>query len=73
MLAWIKKILGLQSAVEKRRDNPVLKAAIAKSADVYERTTLPSLLDSAAIDALSRWVYLETNGVCNTPEPLVSR
>lgn len=72
LLEWLRKVLGLRSAAEVRRENPVLVAAIKASAAVYQRTRLSTLIDYASCDSLSRQIYLETNAVCNSADPVVA-
>jgi hypothetical protein len=72
LLDWLRKMFGLRSAVEIRRENPVLVDAITASAEIFEQTALGKLLDYATCDAIGRKIYLETNAVCNAGNPVAA-
>ena len=69
MLGWIGKLFGERSGAQKRRDNPVIEAAVQGSARVYERIRLRDFIDEARRSELARALYLEINRICNTAEP----
>ena len=72
MLKWIIALFEGRSAVEKRRDNPVLLTTVAKSAEIYERLPLGQLIDAESSDQLARLFYVEIDTVCNAAEPLAA-
>ena len=72
MLKWIVALFEGRSAVEKRRDNPVLLTTLAMSAEIYERLPLGQLIGAESSDQLARQFYVEIDTVCNAPEPLTA-
>lgn len=72
MLKWIIALFEGRSAVEKRRDNPVLMTTVAKSAEIYESLPLGQLIDAGSSDQLARQFYVEIDTVCNAAKPLAA-
>jgi len=70
LLKWIVAIFEGRSAVEKRRDNPLLATTVAKSAEIYERLHLSQFIDADSSDHLARQFFVEIDTVCNAAEPL---
>ena len=69
MISWIKGLFGGRTAIEARRDNPVLAAAVQKSAQIFEDTPLRDLISEAEREQLARELYLEINRICNANDP----
>lgn len=72
MFKWISRLIGAQSAVEARRDNPVLAATVRKSAEIYDYLPLNQFIDRESSDQLARQIYIEIDTVCNAHEPLTA-
>lgn len=72
MFDWLSKLLGLRSAVEARRENPVLLAAVSKSSEIYAQTPLAECIGREAGNRLAREIYLDVNAVCNATDPLAA-
>lgn len=70
MFGWVGKFLGGRSAVLERSENPVLNAAVQKSAEIYQALPLNQFIDSQCSDQLARHFYLEINSVCNATDPI---
>ena len=70
MFGWVGKILSGRSAVLERSENPVLNAAVQKSAEIYQALPLSQFIDSQCSDQLARHFYLEINSVCNATGPI---
>ena len=69
MLGWIGKLAGRQTAVEKRRENPVVRAAVDEAAIIYDRIPLCDFIDEDRRSKLARELYLEIVRICNTTDP----
>jgi hypothetical protein len=72
LFKWINKLIGGQSAVESRRDNPVLAATLEKSAEIYDNLPLNQFIDHEQSDRLARQFYIEIDTVCNARDPQVA-
>ncbi len=72
MVKWISRLFGGQSAVEARRDNPVLAATVKKSAEIYDYLPLNQFIDREQSDQLARQFYIEIDTVCNAHDPLTA-
>ena len=70
MFKWVSRLLGSQSAVAARRDNPVLAATVKKSAEIYDYLPLNQFIDREESDQLARQFYIEIDTVCNAHKPL---
>lgn len=70
MFKWVSRLLGSQSAVAARRDNPVLAATVKKSAEIYDYLPLNQFIDREESDQLARQFYIEIDTVCNAHNPL---
>ena len=69
MFDWVRKLFGHKTAAEKRRDNPVVDAAVQASAVVYSEIPLGRLIDEERRTRLAREMYLEINRICNATNP----
>jgi hypothetical protein len=69
MISWIKGLFGGRTANEAGRHNPVLAAAVQKSAQIFEETPLRDLISDAEREALARELYLEINRISNANDP----
>jgi hypothetical protein len=72
LFKWLGRLLSEPSAVEARRDNPVLAAAALKSAEIYDYLPLNQFIDHDLSDRLARQIYIEIDTVCNAYEPLAA-
>lgn len=72
MIDWLGRMFGWRSAVEKHRENPVLVAAVRRSAEIYQNLPLQQFIDNGTADRLARQIYLELNAVCNAVNPLMA-
>lgn len=72
MFSWFNKLLGGQSAVDSRRDNPVLATALKKSADIYDTLPLNQFIDHEQSDQLARQFYIDIDTVCNARDPVAA-
>jgi len=50
VFGWVGKIFGSRSAVLERSENPVLNAAVQKSAEIYQDLPLNQFIDSQCSD-----------------------
>lgn len=69
MFNWISKLIGGRTAVESRRDNPVLAATVRKSAEIYDTLPLNQFIAHEQSDLLARQFYIEIDTVCNARDP----
>ena len=69
MFKWLSNLIGGQSAVDSRRDNPGLVATAKKSADIYDALPLNQFIDHEQSDLLARQIYIEIDTVCNARDP----
>lgn len=72
MFDWFGRLFGGRSAVEERRQNPILAAAIELSALVYSRIPLYKMIDATRRAELAKDLYLEINELCNSRAPIVA-
>jgi hypothetical protein len=72
LFKWINRFFGGRSAVDARRDNPVLAATVQKSAEIYQRLSLHNFIDRELSDQLARQFYIEIDTVCNARDPLTA-
>ena len=71
---WLDRIRDLftrRTAVRDIRENPLLRASVARASEIFQQTPLVELLDESKQNALSRRLYLELNEVCNASQPRV--
>ena len=69
VLGWIGRLAGRRTAVEKSRENPVVRAAVGEAAVIYDRIPLSDFIDEDRRSKLARELYLEIVGICNTTDP----
>ena len=72
MFKWINRLIGGRSAVDSRRDNPVLATSLRKSADIYDTLPLNQFIDHEHSDLLARQFYIEIDTVCNARDPVAA-
>ena len=70
MFAWIRKLIGTRTAVQKNRANPVMRATVQKSAEIYNRIPLSDFISEEERSELSRRLYLDINSICNAADPV---
>ncbi len=68
VISWLTGLFGGSTAIEANRRNPVLMAAVQKSAEIYEQTPLRELISEAEREELARELYLEINRICNATD-----
>lgn len=68
-MGWLKGLFGGDTAIDTRRKNPVVLAAVQKSAEIYECTPLRDLIGVAERDKLSRDLFLEIHRICSSRDP----
>lgn len=71
MFEWLGRLFGSRTAVEERRKDPVLAAAVELSAHVYNQIPLHKMIDESRRSELARALYLEVNELCNSRDPVV--
>ena len=59
MFAWLGKLFGGRTAVQKNRENPVMRATVQKSAEIYDRIPLSDFISEQERGELSRQLYLD--------------
>lgn len=64
MLTWIGNLFAGRSAVEERRQDPVLAASVEQSAIVYSQIPLHRFIDEQRRSELARQLFLEINDIC---------
>lgn len=69
VLGWIGRLAGRRTAVEKSRENPVVRAAVGEAAVIYDRIPLCDFIDEERRSKLARELYLEIVSICNTTDP----
>jgi len=70
VIEWIRKIFGARTAVDKGRENPLLKRVVQASARLYERIPLRNFIDEDQRAELARALFLEINRICNATDPV---
>lgn len=71
MPEWLRKLFGVRTAVQSGREDPVLHAAVAESALIYQRIPLCEFVDEATRRKLSRQLYLLMSGVSRSIDPIM--
>ena len=72
MFTWLARMFGFRSAVESRKENPVLLATVRRAAQIYDEIPLRDFIDAETSERLARDLYLEINALCNAGSPLVA-
>lgn len=72
MFGWLGKLFGVRTAVENSRRNPVLLAAVAKSATIYSQIPLGEFIGEETRAEQARQLYLKINEICNSRDPLTT-
>jgi hypothetical protein len=72
VFSWIGRLFGQRTAVDTQRSNPVLEAAVQKSALVFDQIPLRDFIDEERRKKLARDLYLEMNRISNTADPLTA-
>ena len=65
-------MFGGRTAVEARRDNPVLHAVVRKSSVLYEQIPLKDYITEETRDDLGRLLFLEIDAICNAADPVMA-
>jgi len=66
------RLFGARTAVETGRENPVLHAAVKKSAVLYDQIPLRDYITEEDRHELSRQLFLEIHRICNAPDPVLA-
>jgi hypothetical protein len=69
---WLRKLLGIQTAVQTGRNDPVLQAAVEKSALIYRQIPLREFIDEKTRVTLSRQLFLMMSEVSRSIDPLTA-
>lgn len=72
VFTWIGNLFSGRSAVDKRRKDPVLAAAVERSAIVYSQIPLHQFIDEQMRRDLARELFLEINRICRSRDPIAS-
>ncbi len=72
MFSRLRNFFFAKTAVEVSRDNPHLQAAVKKAAVVYRDIPLRDFITEQRRAELSRVLYLEIFGVCNSLDPILT-
>lgn len=72
VIRWLGNLFRTRTAVQSARDNPVLHATVRKSAEIYDIIPLRQLIDDEDRETLSRQMFLEINGICNSVDPIAT-
>jgi hypothetical protein len=62
--------MGRRTAVEERRENPVLHATMQQSAIVYDQIPLKDFIDDRRQSELAREIYLDITRICSSRDPV---
>lgn len=68
VVSWLQRIFGGNTAIDASRSNPVLKASVQRSAEIYQQTPLQDLIDEEERANLARELFLEINRICNSTD-----
>lgn len=69
MKGWLGKLFERKTAAAKLQRNPIAKAVVEASSQVYAQTPLDTLIDKAEAERLARDYYLEISSICNATDP----
>ncbi len=72
MPEWLRKLFGVRTAVQTGREDPVLRAAVAKSSLIYQRIPLCEFVDEETRRKLSRQLYLLLSGISRASDPVIA-
>jgi hypothetical protein len=72
VFTWIGNLFAGRSAVDERRQDPVLATSIEQSATVYSQIPLHQFIDEPRRRDLARALYLEVNDICKNRNPAVT-
>jgi hypothetical protein len=70
VFAWLGKLFGGRTAVQKNREKPVMRATMQKSAEIYDRIPLSDFISEQERGELSRQLYLDINSICSAANPV---
>ncbi len=69
MFTWIGKLFAGRSAVDERRQDPVLATSVEQSAIVYSQIPLHRFIDETRRRDLARKLFLEISDICRHRDP----
>ena len=72
MFRLLRRLFGGRTAVEARRDNPVLHAVVRKSSVLYEQIPLKDYITEETRGELGRLLFLEIDAICNAADPVMA-
>ncbi|MFQ5549269.1 MAG: hypothetical protein ACE5FV_13320 [Woeseia sp.] len=61
-----------RTAIQAGRQNPILLSAVDKSSEIYDQIPLRHFIGADTRGSLGRQLYLETNLLCNSLEPVAT-
>jgi len=70
VFGWLGKLFGSRTAVQKNRANPVMRATVHESAEIYARIPLTEFISEEERSELSRQLYLDINSIFNSADPV---
>lgn len=69
MFSWLRRWFGARTAVEKQRQDPVLRSVVQKSAQIYDRIPLRDFISEERRTQMARELYLLVNRICSAKNP----
>ncbi len=69
LLGKLRDLFIRRTAVRDVRENPMLKEAVARAAEIFAETPLADLIDERRRKELARVLYLELSEICNASQP----
>ncbi|MFQ6006902.1 MAG: hypothetical protein ACE5OQ_15535 [Woeseia sp.] len=72
MTSRLGNLFRRRTAVQRGRQNPILLSAVDKSSEIYDQIPLSNFIGDDTRGMLARQLYLETNLICNSLEPVVT-
>lgn len=70
VFTWIGNLFAGRSAVEKRRQDPVLATSVEQSAVAYSQIPLHQFIDEQMRRQMARELFLEINDICRNRDPV---
>ena len=70
MFDWLGNLFGRRTAVQSKRDNPVLDFAVQHAAEIYNEIPLKDFIGEDRRATLARDLFLEVNRICATTDPV---
>jgi hypothetical protein len=68
----LRSLSGVRTAAAVGRENPILDAAVKKSAVIYDEISLRDYITEEKRAELGRQLFLEINEICNAANPILA-